>query len=98
MCLPELLMDCVIIKGDALRQCYIVSRHIDVTGCDVMFSCYAIWLLIKDMAETKPRLDCMAEVTDKKKNFHGVSKNHREVETNRLPNFIMWQFCLFSNQ
>lgn len=84
-CLPELLKDFVLIKGDAVklsvisavpRQSYIVSCQIDVTGCDVMFSCYVIWLLIKDMAQTEHRLDCMAEVTKKEeKNFHGLPES-----------------------
>lgn len=71
MCLPELLMDAVIIKGDRVKLSVIttapfhfhsVSCQIHVTGCDVMFSCHVIGLLIKDMADIKHnRLDCVAK-------------------------------------
>lgn len=109
MCLPERLMDLVIIKGDrvklsvipaAPRQSYVVSCQIDVTGCDVMFSCHVIWLLIKDMAQTEHRLDRMSEVTKKPQLWrsHSITMKTTKWEKNRLLNFILWQVCLFSYQ
>lgn len=71
MCLPELVMDVVITKGDTVKLSVIsaalchfgsVSRQIHVTGCNVMFSCHVIGLLIKDVADKEHnRLDCVAK-------------------------------------
>lgn len=56
MCLPELLMDVMIIKGDTIKlslivavpcHFYSVSCQIHIMGCDVMFSCHVIGPLIK---------------------------------------------------
>lgn len=71
MCLPELLMDVVIIKGDTVKvsvisaaPCYFcsVGCQIHATTCDVMFSCHVIGLLIKDVADIEHNgLDCLAK-------------------------------------
>lgn len=73
MCLPELLMDVMIIKGDTVklsvisaapRGSYIVSCQIHVTGRDVMFFLPCdLRRLIKDVADKEHnRLDFMAKV------------------------------------
>lgn len=65
MCLPELLMDVVIIKGDTDKLSVVaVSCQIHVTGCDVMLSCHVIGLLIADVAVKTEHsgLDCMAKM------------------------------------
>lgn len=93
MCLPELLMDVVILKGDMLKvsvisaaPCYFysVSCQIHVTGCDVMFSCHVIGLLIKDMADIEHNgLDCLAMagselrmMAEEEENDFDLSLNH----------------------
>ena len=91
MCLPELLMDLVIIKGvtvklsvvsAAPRHSYIVSFQIHVMGCDVMFSCHVIGLLIKDVADIEHNgLNCIAKVRSE---LHVVAKEEEEEKNIQL--------------
>lgn len=72
MCLPELLVDVVIINGDTAKlsvtsaalchHVHGVSCQSHITGCDVMFFCDVIGLQIKDVAvEEHKGPDCVAE-------------------------------------
>lgn len=86
MCLPELLMDVVITKGDTVKMSVIsshqalchfhsVSRQIHVTDCGVWFSCHVIGLLIKDVADKEHNgQDCVAEA---RSGFHAAAKRRK---------------------
>ena len=74
MCLPELLMDVAIIKGDTVKLSVISAArcHFDtvsaVTGCDVIFSCHVTGLLIKDVADREHNgPDCVAQAGSEEK-------------------------------
>lgn len=70
MCLPELLMDAEIIKGDTVKLSVISAATVPLFTvsavrhwlCDVMFSCHVIGPQIKEVADKEHNgLDCVAE-------------------------------------
>lgn len=84
MCLPELLMDVVITKGDTVKMTVIsealchfdsVSHQIHITDCGVRLSCHVIGLLIKDVADKEHNgQNCVAEA---RSGLHAAAKRRK---------------------
>lgn len=84
MCLPELLTDAEIIKGDTVKLSVISAATVPLFTvsavrhwlCDVMFSCHVIGPQIKEVADKEHNgLDC---VTEERSELRAVSEKQKK--------------------